>query len=139
MVALTPTRDTRPLGRELFKRLWAQRDFIMAHVYKSGFVNKGRRIAAEWLAFVRDRNARKIQNVVRWFHFRRGFKEMRLLFIRSVSLIQRVLRGHWGRKIAWRRKQRYLASIVIQRICCRGHLARKFCKRKMHIYRTHAL
>ena len=96
----------------------------------------GRRIAAEWLAFVRDRNARKIQNVVRWFHFRRGFKEMRLLFIRSVSLIQRVLRGHWGRKIAWRRKQRYLASIVIQRICCRGHLARKFCKRKMHIYRT---
>ena len=72
-------------------------------------------------------------NVVRWFHFRRGFKEMRLLFIRSVSLIQRVLRGHWGRKIAWRRKQRYLASIVIQRICCRGHLARKFYRKNAHL------
>ena len=138
MVALTCQRVIRGhLGRELFKRLWAQRDFIMARRIQKrirGMI--GRRIAAEWLAFVRDRNARKIQNVVRWFHFRRGFKEMRLLFIRSVSLIQRVLRGHWGRKIAWRRKQRYLASIVIQRICCRGHLARKFCKRKMHIYRT---
>ena len=138
MVALTCQRVMRGhLGRELFKRLWAERDFIMAQRIQKrirGMI--GRRIAAEWLAFVRDRNARKIQNVVRWFHFRRGFKEMRLLFIRSVSLIQRVLRGHWGRKIAWRRKQRYLASIVIQRICCRGHLARKFCKRKMHIYRT---
>ena len=58
---------------------------------------------------------------------------MRLLFIRSVSLIQRVLRGHWGRKIAWRRKQRYLASIVIQRICCRGHLAVNFANENAHL------
>ena len=138
MVALTCQRVGRGyLGRELFKRLWADRDFRMARrIQKRARGIIGRRIAAEWLAFVRQRNARKIQNVVRWFHFRKGYQKFKALFIKSVSLIQRVLRGYWGRKIAFRRKRRYLASIVIQRICCRGHLARKFCKRKMKIYRT---
>ena len=61
MVALTCQRVIRGhLGRELFKQLWAQRDFIMAQRIQKrirGMI--GRRIAAEWLAFVRDRNARK--------------------------------------------------------------------------------
>lgn len=138
MVALTCQRIGRGyLGRELFKRLWAQRDFTMAQRIQKrvrGII--GRRIAAEWLEVVKERNARKIQNVIRWFRFRKGYQTSKALFVKSVRLIQRILRGYWGRKIAFRRKRRYLASIVIQRICCRGNLARKFYKRKMKIYRT---
>ena len=138
MVALTGQRVVRGhLGRLRFKRLWAERDFFCAQQIQKRYRGVlGRRQAAAWRAFVYDRSSRRIQKMVRWYHFRQGYQRSVRAFVLFATNHQRLWRGTRGRIIARRRRLRQDAAITIQRTCARGYAGRKFAREKMRIFRS---
>lgn len=96
---------------------------------------RGRVEAKQWKLYVRDRSARCIQNMVRYVNFRDALENYRFLMIISTEDIQRLFRGHVGRKQVRHLHRRLGAAGDIQR-AWRGFLGRRRFKRKMHVVRT---
>lgn len=95
----------------------------------------GRVEAKQWKTYVRDRSARCIQNMVRYANFKDAFESYRFLMIMSTEDIQRLVRGHLGRKRGRHARHQFFAVADIQRVW-RGFLGRRRFGRKMAVVRT---
>lgn len=95
----------------------------------------GRQIARRCWEARRQRCARKVQNVARWYNFRRAHENYRFMFVTDVEDCQRTVRGFMGRRRFRRRARRWAAARQIQRVA-RGRFGRLRFDRKMALVRA---
>ena len=95
----------------------------------------GRQKFKEWKMYVRDRSAKSIQNMVRWYHFRTRKEEYEFNLILAVEDIQRMFRGYSANKIVQHLRARVRAAQDMQRIW-RSFAGRRRFRRKENIVRT---
>ena len=98
----------------------------------------GRQQFKRWKLYVRDRSAKSIQNMVRWYNFRVAFEDYSFTCEVAADDIQRVFRGHLSRKRVNHILLRIFSALQIQRVF-RGYLGRRRFKRKMSVIRTACL
>eukprot|EP00949_MAST-11_sp_MAST-11-sp1_P001674 g1674.t1 len=124
------------LARQLYRRIIAARLYWAAtNIMRRWRGILARREAAERRRILRDLSSRKIQNAVRWMHFRKGHNLSRRRFNNAAKTIQRVQRGRVGRAVAAARRRRLLSAKLIQRIY-RGYRGRIRFFKKMSVVRN---
>eukprot|EP00946_MAST-07B_sp_MAST-7B-sp1_P002898 g2898.t1 len=123
--------------REMERRRYLQIFNAAACIQRRVRGIKGRVEAARWKLYVRDRSARCIQNMVRYIHFKEALERYRFMMIMVSEDIQRVFRGHLGRRLVKLKQKKIRAAIDIQR-AWRGFLGRRRFRRKMDVVRTAA-
>ena len=95
----------------------------------------GRQKFKQWKMYVRDRSAKSIQNMLRWYNFRNAKEDYAFTLLVATEDIQRVYRGHLSRTRVQHLWKRVRAAEDIQRVWY-GYLGRRRFQRKMSTIRA---